>query len=239
MTKSRRSAVTGKLETLGEFKASANTRRAQTAKDAARGGTVSSERGSGGTMIGLAGIVSDVIAVKAAGTFAEPIEVDAALLARVVNEQHAILVLGAAMAAAPEPVSPELVRSLQAEENWWRKIEQELPSLSSTETAELMGAKPTNRNFASTQRASGRLLGYTRRHAIRYPRFQFDDRGRVRAVIPQLIAIARGFGIPDEDLVMWLASPTTFFASQDRPVDHLDDPERLLAAARDDFGAAW
>jgi hypothetical protein len=168
------------------------------------------------------------------------IEVDAATLNRVVNEQRAIQVLGAAMAAAPEPVSPELARSLQAEENWWRKIERELPSLSSTETAELLGAKSTNRNFASAQRTAGRLLGYARRHAFHYPKFQFDmSLGAVLPVIPRLLTVTRELGVPDEDVVLWMATRSTLFAQQDRPVDHLDDPERLLAAAEAHFGAIW
>ena len=164
---------------------------------------------------------------------------DPSVLRRVLSEVTSIKVLGAAIAANPEPVSPELARSLQAEENWWRKIETDLPSLSSTEAAAKMGAKPTNRNFASAQRASGKLLGYTRRNAVRYPKFQFDARGAVLPVIPKLIAAARAMGVSDEDLILWLASPSTLFAAQDRPVDHLDDPERLLAAARDEFGAEW
>ena len=166
--------------------------------------------------------------------------VETSTLLRVLSEERSIAALGSAMASNPEPVSPELARSLQAEENWWRKIERELPSLTSAEAAELMGAKPTNRNFASSQRAAGKLLGYTRRHAARFPKFQFDlAKGSILPVIPQLIAVARDLKTTDEDLVLWLAAPSSMFAEQDRPVDHLNDPDRLLAAARTEFGAIW
>lgn len=168
------------------------------------------------------------------------IEVDTSLLTRVVNEQHAIEVLGAAMAAAPESVSPELARSLQAQENWWRKIERGFPSLSSREVAELLGAKSTNRNFASQQRRAGKLLGYTRRHAALFPVFQFDQaKGLVRPVIPQLLEVTRRYDVPDEDVVLWMATRSSLFPEQDRPVDHMDDPEALLAAAESHFGATW
>lgn len=168
------------------------------------------------------------------------VKVDPAVLARALSEARSISVLGAAIAANPEPVSPELVRSLQAEENWWRRIETELPSLSSTETAELLGARRTNRNFASSQRAAGKLLGYSRRHAIRYPKFQFDSRrGAVLPVIPELLAMTRGLNVSDEDVVLWMAARSAAFADQGRPVDHLNDRERLLAAAEGHFGAMW
>lgn len=170
----------------------------------------------------------------------EQIEVDAAVLSRVINEQLAIDALGASMAAAPGPVSPEVARSVQAAENWWRTTEDLYPSFSSSEVAWILGAKSTNRNLASTQRAAGKMLGYARRNTIRYPKFQFDPKTRaVLPVIPELIAVSRGFGVTDEDLVLWLTTPSTYFAAKDRPVDHLDDPERLLSAARDEFGAQW
>ncbi len=149
-------------------------------------------------------------------------------------------VLGAAMASNPSMVSPEMARSLQAEENWWRTIEETFQPLSSTQAAELLGASKTNRNYASSQRAAGKLLGFTRNGRTRLPDFQFDfARGAVRPIIPQLIRVSRSNGVPDEDLILWLVSRSTFFAELDRPVDHLDDPGRLLAAAHDQFGAIW
>lgn len=166
--------------------------------------------------------------------------VDGWILKRALSEANSIAALGAAIASNPETPSPELARSLQAEENWWRRIEHELPSMSSTETAAFLGAKATNRNFASSQRASGRLLGYARRQAVRYPKFQFDARrGSVLPVIPELLALTRGLGVSDEDLVLWMAAPSAAFADQRRPVDHLNDPGKLLAAAEAHFGAIW
>lgn len=117
-------------------------------------------------------------------------------------------VLGAVMAASPEPTSPELARSLQAEENWWRKIENEFALLNSSETAVLLGAKAGNNRIASSQRAAGKIIGFERRHALRFPQFQFDLTNHVVfPVIPQLIAVARSFDFSDEDLMLWMSSP--------------------------------
>jgi hypothetical protein len=166
--------------------------------------------------------------------------VDLWILKRALSEANSISALGAAIASNPETPSPELVRSLQAEENWWRRIENELPSMSSTETAAFLGVKATNRNFASSQRVAGRLLGYARRQAIRYPAFQFDmQRGTVLPVIPELLTLTRGLDVPDEDVVLWMAAPSSAFADRRRPVDHLNDREQLLAAAEAHFGAIW
>lgn len=85
-----------------------------------------------------------------------------------------------------------------------------------------------------------RGLTYARRRAIRYPKFQFDlQRGTVLPVIPELLALTRDLGVPDEDLVLWIAAPSSAFADQHRPVDHLNDREQLLAAAEAHFGAIW
>lgn len=177
--------------------------------------------------------------IRVMGTVGELRTVTNEAFGRALSEQRSIDALGAAIAANETTLSPAMVQSLQAQENWWRKIESEHGWLSSTDTAVLLGRSP-NRTFASAQRSAGKLLGYQRGKTHRYPKFQFDlAKGEVRPVIPKLMEVARGYGIPDEDVVLWLCSPTSAFAEQDRPVDHLDDTDRLLAAAHDEFGAQW
>ncbi|GGG64679.1 hypothetical protein GCM10011374_30450 [Kocuria dechangensis] len=161
------------------------------------------------------------------------------ILRRAAAEAQGIKALGTAMAAAPQPISPELARSLQAQENWWRTIEADHQMLSSAEVAELVG-KTSHRSYASRRRQKGRLLGYRRGSSYLYPTFQFDLSTRtVLPVIEDLLATSRGYGVPDEDLVMWLCTPSAYFEEQDEPVNHLHHPDGVLAAARDEFGAVW
>lgn len=156
------------------------------------------------------------------------------------NVQLSIRALGAAMASNPVPASPQLARSVQAAENAWRRIEDEFRLYSSVEVATILGARKPNRNAASEKRSAGRLIGILRGNSYRYPGFQFDtDRGHILPVIPRLIALARQNERSDEDLVYWLISPSTYFREADRPVDHLQEEERLLAAAADQFEGSW
>ena len=148
--------------------------------------------------------------------------------------------LGAAMTTSPVAVSPQTARSLQAAENIWRSIEREFGMLSSMEVAELLGSRKPNRSLASGLRNDGSIVGIMRGNAYRFPGFQFDaDNGAVVAAMPKLIALARENERSDEDLVYWLTSPSSLFHEQDRPVDHLHEEERVLAAARDQFEGTW
>jgi len=162
------------------------------------------------------------------------------LTAALKNVQRSILALGAAMASNPAPASPQLARSLQAAENVWRGIEEEFTLYTSIEVAAILGARKPNRNAASEKRSNGRLIGILRGNSYRYPGFQFDtDRGEILPIIPQLIALARENDRTDEDLVYWLVSPSTYFRDGGRPVEHIREEGRLLAAAADQFEASW
>lgn len=167
------------------------------------------------------------------------VELTPEILRRALAEARGIEALGAAMAALAEPISPELARSVQAEENWWRRIETEHETLSSTETAELLGKK-SNRAYASHQRQEGRLLGYRRGNSYRYPKFQFDLRRRtVLPVIEDLLRVSGDYGVVGADIVLWLCTPSAYFDEQDEPVNHLHDHEAMIQAAQSRFGASW
>jgi hypothetical protein len=147
--------------------------------------------------------------------------------------------LGAAMAASPNTVSPQLARSLQAAENIWRRIDHEFGLLTSVQVASLLTLKPT-RTPAAQLRSDGKIVGVLRGNSYRFPGFQFDKaRGAVRPVMANLITLARDNGRSDEDLVFWMTSPSSYFHEEDRPVDHLDEEERVLAAAQDQFEGTW
>lgn len=134
-------------------------------------------------------------------------------------------------------VSPQMARALAAEQWWWHRIETEHDWLTEQQAAQRMGTSPEE---LATLREAGRLLSYEREEVNHHPAFQFNPRtSDVRPVIGELLAISRSYDVPDEDVMLWLCSRTSYFPEQDRPVDHLDDPLLLLAAARDEFGALW
>ena len=148
--------------------------------------------------------------------------------------------LGAAMAASANTVSPQMARSLQAAENTLRRIEHEFGLLTSVEVAELLGSRKPNRSVAAAQRAAGQIVGIMRGNSYRFPGFQFDrEAASVLPVIPKLIALARENDRSDEDLIFWLYSPSSFFPEKDRPVDHIRQEDRVLAAAVDQFEGTW
>jgi hypothetical protein len=145
-----------------------------------------------------------------------------------------------AMAASPDVVSPQLARSLQATENMWRSIATEFGLLTSGQVAELLGARPSNRKLAARRRAAHQIAGVVRRNAVVYPGFQFDQtHGTIIPVMARLIELAAANNWSEADLLLWLCSPTTAFDSEDRPVDHLEQPDAVLRAAKNQFEAQW
>ena len=62
---------------------------------------------------------------------------------------------------------------------------------------------------------------------------------RVRPLMQDLKTIADEYSWDGADVVLWMTSPTTWFADGGRPVDHLDQPARVLAAFEDEAGAQW
>ena len=136
-------------------------------------------------------------------------------------------------------VSPQLARALQATENIWRHIEAEYGMLTSTAVARLIGTEKSGRSFTSRQRAAGKLIGIQFGNgSVLYPGFQFDRTdGKVNAVIPELLRMAKDVGWDEKDLVLWLVAPSGYFDG-DRPVDHLND-ENLVAKGRQKANVEW
>ena len=145
-----------------------------------------------------------------------------------------------AMAASPDVVSPQLARALQATENMWRSIAAEFGLLTSGQVAERLGASPSNRTLAARRRAAHQIAGVVRRNAVVYPGFQLDrTHGTIIPMMARLIELAAANGWSEENLLLWLCSPTTAFDAEDRPVDHLEQPDAVLRAAKNQFEARW
>ena len=112
--------------------------------------------------------------------------------------------------------------------------------MTSGQVAELLGARPSNRKLAARRRAAHQIAGIVRRNAVLYPGFQFDRaNGTIIPVMARLIELAYANGWSEEGLLLWLCSPTTAFDVEDRPVDHFDQPDAVLGAAKNQFEAQW
>ena len=64
-------------------------------------------------------------------------------------------------------------------------------------------------------------------------------RERVKPLIEPLLALAVEKGWNQEDVVLWLCSPTSHFRDESRPVDHLDEVEAVLEVASRAWGVKW
>ena len=151
--------------------------------------------------------------------------------------RQSIQALGPALTKLTTTATPSTARALQATENVWRDLEERYTLLTSTDVAEVLGAKNANRAYASNLRAKGQLLGVLRRNSYAYPGFQFNA-GRVRPVIAPLLTLASELDWDLDDLTIWLSTPSGYYGG-DRPADHLDDVEELLGKARNAATVQW
>lgn len=150
-----------------------------------------------------------------------------------------VAALGTAIRAAHlTGASPALARAVQAQQNLHDRLDDEFGLLTSAQAADHMSSRAVaRRNAASAARGEGRLLALRRGKYLLYPAFQFDAAG-VRPVIASLRKIGAEHGWDESSLIEWLVGPTTYLGGQ-RPVDVIDDPDRLLAVAAESFGISW
>lgn len=136
-------------------------------------------------------------------------------------------------------VDPEVARAAQATENVWREIADNFGLLKSSEVSALLGASKSNREFVSTRRARGELLGVVRNNGYLYPGFQFDrTAGTIKAWVKPLLQLAEKHSMGAADVLFWMMSPTTYFDGA-RPTDHVDDADRLLDVASRAWDVEW
>lgn len=136
--------------------------------------------------------------------------------------------LAPAMEASPLPATPQMARSLQARENWLRSIDEEFGTFSRQDVAELRGSTRPNRNMAADLQEKGKIIAYRRGNSYRIPAFQFTDTGQVRPAMPKLIAAAADAGWDTQDLLAWLTNYNRNLPGNKRPVDCLDDADRVI-----------
>lgn len=146
----------------------------------------------------------------------------------------------AAVTSLESQVSAETARVVQATVNRIAEIDHEFGMLSSQQVAEALGSRSKSpRGFTSDLRERGRLLYIRRLNTLLYPGFQFEiESPRIRAVIAPLIALAQRHDRSIENVSLWLCRPTTYLDG-DRPVDHIDETERVLDVAEQAWGVEW
>ena len=126
--------------------------------------------------------------------------------------------------------------SLAAERRW--HAEAAKGTLSAHEVAILLNPNAPDPARVTQLLTAGQLLGVFHEGEMRFPAYQFNG-AAVRKVIPVLVAVGERNELSAWDIVLWMITPSSLFAARDRPMDHLDDPERLLAAAQAEFETFW
>ncbi|WP_417233707.1 hypothetical protein [Arthrobacter sp.] len=135
--------------------------------------------------------------------------------------------------------SPEQVSRAHTTESAWRSIDTEIGLLTATEVAQRCGSGSTGRSsYASDARRGGRLLGVKRLNRYLYPAFQLGPTGP-RAVVAKLKKAGDLLEVGEEAILLWMTAPTTWWDGESRPVDHLDDPEGVVAAFTSHYGSTW
>jgi hypothetical protein len=133
-------------------------------------------------------------------------------------------------------VSPQLVRSVQATINAVKRVGREFGFLTASEVRDLLGPE----NEADAHDFSLRYRGQEL-----YPGFLFEPASgragsmKVRPLMQDMKTIADEHGWDGADVVLWMTSPTGWFADGGRPVDHFEEPARILAAFEDEAGGTW
>lgn len=138
-----------------------------------------------------------------------------------------------ALESIDKNVSPQLARSVQARINAVKLIGREFGLLTESESAEVLGPGVDNDLHYFTLRYRGQTL---------YPGFLFEPlptgagAKRMLPLLRDLKEIADKYKRDGSDVVFWLTSPSSWFADGGRPVDHLNEPSRVLAAFEDSVG---
>lgn len=147
-----------------------------------------------------------------------------------------ITALFCALETVDADASPELALTVQATINAIKPIGNEFGCLTESQALAALGPVSAPEVHEFMLRYRGQNL---------YPLFLFEPSSRgagqtkVRPFLKELKKIADGYRWTGSDVVLWMTAPTTWFADGRRPVDHLEEPARILAAFEDEAGRTW
>ena len=101
---------------------------------------------------------------------------------------------------------------------FWQDIEAAGGMYTGAEVLELINMRTGKHTIFSHLRQQAHLLSVKRGTAYIYPRFQFDPETHlIRPVIADLIKLADDAGWSQEELLVWLCSPSGHFVATGRP----------------------
>ncbi|WBM80185.1 hypothetical protein KIV56_00930 [Cryobacterium breve] len=124
-------------------------------------------------------------------------------------------------------------------ETLWRQIESKWGLLNVIDVLNVLHLAKGDEDELARMRAEGRLLAFKRGGEWAYPEFQFQaESGLIEPVITDLIQLASQLNWVNEELVIWLCSPSGYFGG-DLPIEHLHGPEDLLEKARKEWTVEW
>ncbi|WP_104126717.1 hypothetical protein [Cryobacterium sp. Y57] len=122
---------------------------------------------------------------------------------------------------------------------FWQDIEAAGGMYTGAEVLQLINMRTGKHAILSHLRQQAHLLSVKRGTAYIYPRFQFDPETHlIRPVIADLIKLAADARWTQEELLVWLCSPSGHFRGH-RPAEHVDHPDNVLDAARQAATIQW
>lgn len=108
----------------------------------------------------------------------------------------------------------------------------EFGALTSAQVADMLGSEAKNRSsLAHRRRKEGRLLAVSYKGAVWYPGFQFHD-GEVLPVIAEVLTEFAGAGMGDWEAALWFTAPNGWLDDARPVLLLLDEPSRVVEAAR-------
>lgn len=136
-----------------------------------------------------------------------------------------------------EFVSPQMARSIQASINFKREIGRDYGLLTEYTVREALDIDSLD--------PMPRMFGISYCGEMHYPAFLFEPsptrpgKQRLKPVVAELGELADKYNWEDSDVAFWLATPTTWFDGGGKPVDYMDDPEKVLDAFKDSADVQW
>ncbi len=164
---------------------------------------------------------------------AEPAAVEARELVRQTERSQRAQMEALIESLLPATTVPSAAAVLQARRNAEAReaLLHEFGALTSSEVAEMAGSEAKNRAaLANRWKQEGRIFSVTRHGVTLFPGFQFDEQGRPKPVIAEVVR-ALGSESSDWELALWFVSRTGWLGGR-RPVDLLElEPQVVIEAA--------